>query len=580
MKDVPARHTPSFAQIREGNLYYADKTGFLEDFFLGSRADVNILARPRRFGKTLLLSMMTEFLDITKDSRALFEGLAVSTNRELCKEWMNQYPVIFLSLREVEGKTFDDALQAVQRQIGHVVACHKYLIESEGVSDRYKKELERLIHGSADCFALKHSLSVLTRALFCHYQRRVIVLIDDYNYPLAPAENNGYLEQMASFIRRFLSHCLSTVWGNLKFGLLTCCQNRPPNVASDLLAKHYGLAHFRFADTIGFTKADVDNLLTATGLLRKKRTIRAWYGGYRLDGKQEMYCPSSVLSYVNALLNNPAASPRPYWTRSSKSALAKRFIPANAPNIAEDLAVLLCGGCLVREADTFPNPEYRDPSFSFVWAMLYQSGYLTRASKGKLKLCSGIPEYNGTALVIPNREMHTILADMLVGWFQATASVEQHNELCSALWKGDAAGLVRVLEDIQQGKNAKELDTAGDNSMAERILCEKCCHALLMGCLLASYRKTCVHLEAGKDVFDIQVTDKDKAFILEVRHPGMCTDDLELLAEEGLRHIAEGHYNVRLLAKPAIKTVLHWSVAVSTWGCTARVLVAKATGDA
>ena len=579
MKDVPARNTPSFAQIREGNLYYADKTGFLEDFFLGSRADVNILARPRRFGKTLLLSMMTEFLDITKDSRALFEGLAVSTNRELCKEWMNQYPVIFLSLREVEGKTFDDALQAVQRQIGHVVACHKYLIESEGVSDRYKKELERLIHGSADCFALKHSLSVLTRALYCHYQRRVIVLIDDYNYPLAPAKSNGYLEQMASFMRRFLSHCLSTVWGNLKFGLLTCCLNRPPHVASDLLVKSYTLANFRFADTIGFTKADVDNLLAATGLLRKKRTIRAWYGGYLFGGKQEMYCPSSVLNHVNALLDNPAASPRPYWTRSSKSALAKRFIPANAPNIAEDLAVLLCGGCLVRQADRFPNPEYRDPSFSFVWAMLYQSGCLTRASKGKLKLCSGKPEYDGTGLVIPNREMHTILADMLVSWFQATVSVEQHNELCSALWKGDAADLVRVLEEIQQGRGTREPDTADDNSGAERPLRENCCLALLLGCLLASFRKSCVHLDAGKDVFDIQVTDRDKAFILEVRRATRCTDDLEHLADEGLRHIATKRFDARLLAKPAIRTVLHWSVAVSKWGCTARALVAKAPSD-
>lgn len=392
------------------------------------------------------------------------------------------------------------------------------------------------MHNSADCLAIEHSPGVLAHALSSHHQKRVIVLIDDYDYPLALADSNGYLERMASFMRRCLSHCLSTVWGSLKFGILTCCQVNPPGYsARELLAKSYGFADFRYVDTIGFTKADVDNLLAATGLLRKKRTIRAWYGGYLFGGKEKMYCPWSVLNFVDALLDNPAASPRPYWTRSSGSALAKRFIPANAPNIVEDLAVLLCGGCLVRQVDTFLDPEYRDPSFSFVWAMLYQSGCLTRASRKKLKLCSRNPEYDGTGLVIPNREMHTILADMLASWFQATASVEQHNELCSALWKGDAADLVRGLEDIQQGRNTKEPDTAGDNSVAERILPENCCHALLMGCLLVSYRKTYVHLDAGKDVFDIQVTDSDKASILEVRRSTRCTDDLEHLAEEGLR---------------------------------------------
>lgn len=417
------------------------------------------------------MSMLTEFLDITKDSRALFEGLAVSTNKELCEEWMNQYPVISFSLKGVAGKTFEEALQAVQRRISGVVASHKYLFKSERVGDRDKKELERIMHNSADCLAIEHSPGVLAHALSSHHQKRVIVLIDDYDYPLALADSNGYLERMASFMRRCLSHCLSTVWGSLKFGILTCCQVNPPGYsARELLAKSYGFADFRYVDTIGFTKADVDNLLAATGLLRKKRTIRAWYGGYLFGGKEKMYCPWSVLNFVDALLDNPAASPRPYWTRSSGSALAKRFIPANAPNIVEDLAVLLCGGCLVRQVDTFLDPEYRDPSFSFVWAMLYQSGCLTRASRKKLKLCSRSPEYDGTGLVIPNREMHTILADMLASWFQATASVEQHNELCSALWKGDAADLVRGLEDIQQGRNTKEPDTAGDNKRGRKNL--------------------------------------------------------------------------------------------------------------
>ena len=155
----------------------------------------------------------------------------------------------------------------------------------------------------------------------------------------------------------------------------------------------------------------------------------------------------------------------------------------------------------------------------------------------------------------------------------------QDNELCSALWKGDAADLVRVLEEIQQGRGTKEPDTADDNSGAERPLRENCCLALLLGCLLASFRKSCVHLDAGKDVFDIQVTDRDKAFILEVRRATRCTDDLEHLADEGLRHIATKRFDARLLAKPAIRTVLHWSVAVSKWGCTARALVAKAPSD-
>lgn len=277
-----------FSELRKDNYYYIDKTGFLNSF-LPLSAKVHLFTRPRRFGKTLFLSMLAEFFDITRDSRSLFEGLAVSRNTALCKEWMNQYPVISLSLKGVGGASFEDAFAKFRNQIMKCVARYHALYEDPAVNPLDRMWLNEIQQQKADKSVLAEALCTMSRALAAYYKRPAIILVDEYDVPVAKAAENGYYDEMIDFERDFLCSALKTN-DDLIFGVLTgCLRITRESIFTGLNnIKCYDIADGDYADVFGFTQGEVDTLLADAGLSSKREEVRAWYDGYRFGKNQEI----------------------------------------------------------------------------------------------------------------------------------------------------------------------------------------------------------------------------------------------------------------------------------------------------
>ena len=290
MAKIDIINMDDFARTRKENGYYVDKTGFLEKF-QRAPAEATLFTRPRLFGKTMFLSMLAEFFDIAKDSRKLFEGLAVSSNRELCAQWMNRYPVICLSLRNVAGRNFADALASFSYRIASLFGHHSEILSSAKISTRDRMLFEDIINQSATEAGLRNSLKILTRILTEYYQKQPIVLVDDYDAPIARAAENGYYDEMLDFLHGFLSAGLKTNWDNLKFGIITGRLHIPLQSGLNNLDVDDLTTTCRYADVFGFTQGEVDKLLCDVGFSEKREVFRDWYGGYRLGDKTEVYSP-------------------------------------------------------------------------------------------------------------------------------------------------------------------------------------------------------------------------------------------------------------------------------------------------
>ncbi|MDO4840684.1 MAG: AAA family ATPase, partial [Desulfovibrionaceae bacterium] len=303
----------SFREIREKDLCYVDKTSFLEDFFYSSFIKVSLIARPRRFGKTLMMSMLHDFFDIRQDSRALFEGLAISKNKEICDKWMNQCPVVFLTFKGIEGQTFEDALKKIRSRISNICIEYSFLSDSISVDKRIRERLSLLKAESAEDSMLSDSLKTLCMALYAHYGKPAILLIDEYDVPLAKAYNYGYYDKMSMFLRDMLDEGLKTNTF-LEFGILTGCLRISGESFFTGLNnfKCFGISDEFYADKFGFTSEEVDDLLAATGFSEKKEEIKAWYDGYLFGDDTEIYCPWDILQYVDDLQVKSTAMPKAY----------------------------------------------------------------------------------------------------------------------------------------------------------------------------------------------------------------------------------------------------------------------------
>jgi len=319
----------SFREIRENDYCYVDKTGFIEEFLTSSFVKFSLITRPRRFGKTLMMNMLYEFFDITRDSKAIFEGLAISKNKALCGKWMNQYPTVFITLKDVEGLAFYDALTFYADAIGALCAQNKYLYDSPRVEERDKEKLREL-ESTHDKNLLAISLLILVRALHAHWGKPVIVLIDEYDLPLSRAQENGYYREMVSFIRSMLGAVLKD-YTILQFGILTGgLRISKESIFSGLNNfACYDIADFDFDDKFGFTSQEVDELLAAAGCSAKKDEIKEWYDGYRFGDNKEIYCPWSIMNYVSDVLAEPDTPPQAYWLHTSDNELVRRPGPTH-----------------------------------------------------------------------------------------------------------------------------------------------------------------------------------------------------------------------------------------------------------
>lgn len=344
MPNVRIVKSPSFAELRQQGGYYVDKTGFIESFltFPGNpnpnhycpHASATLLMRPRRFGKSLLMSMLAEFFDISKDSRELFAGLKVMNNKRLCEQWMNQYPVVLLSLQNVKGATFEEAMDCLRKEIALVCTRIDPLLDREKLGNRWKfwENNKKRFLASDRQWSLSCALYAMTHVLHAQFEKRTIVLVDEYDAPLVCAAEHGYYEEMHSFIGSFLGEALKTNF-HLKFGIFTgCLRYMPHGLGSgfnNFSCEH--LADFdRYASYFGFTQDEVDRLLLDAALFPRRQEFREWYGGYHMSGLEESYCPASVMDYLCDVQDNPDTSPRVYMDYSLEKNLIEQLTEGDA----------------------------------------------------------------------------------------------------------------------------------------------------------------------------------------------------------------------------------------------------------
>ncbi len=432
-----------FEEIRNGDFYYIDKSGLIEDI-LNEKAKVTLITRPRRFGKTLGMNMLESFFDIRKDSGNLFEGLKISENQVLCTEWMNQYPTLSISFRQIDGLDFTEAYQQLVYEIALLYQTHAYLLDSPEIRAQEKILFQQISERKAEKTDVLRSIQFLTHLLNRHYNKKVVLLIDEYDVPVAKADKNGYYDEMLDIMKGLLQALKDNQ--ALQFAVVTGCLNIAKesiftgtnNFVSDTIANS------RLNEYFGFVQSEVDQLLKATSLTEQTDNIRKWYDGYHFGGF-DVYCPWDVMNYILELQRNPNAKPVSYWKNTSDNAIIRSFIDYAGSTITNKLETLMQGGCIVQRIDDNLTYDYLHSSEDNLWSTLYLTGYLTCAReddyKGELPDCMA-------ALMIPNAEIKEIFETTVIKWFDDSMKKWNRNALFDAVWNGNSEGITKEMNKL------------------------------------------------------------------------------------------------------------------------------------
>ena len=441
-----------FRKLRTSNCYYIDKTGFIEEL-LEETFSVNLITRPRRFGKTLTMSMLSEFFDIRKDSRSIFEGLQITACTDLCRQWMNQWPVLFLTLKDIQGSTFEEAFDLLQFTVSSLCMEHDYLESSEKVKNADKKIFARLLNQEGTRSDIRASLVILTRMMEAHHGKPVILLIDEYDVPLANASDTVYYEPMLNIIRSFLGMAWKTN-PSLQFAVITGCLRIAKESiftgANNFVSR--SISDIWYNRYFGFSEQEVAYLLQhiepekPLNESQALSDIKRWYDGY-LFGGREIYCPWDVINHVNMLQKDPDAPPSSYWKDTSHNQIIRRFIDRKDISVNDRFEILLSGNTIQEPVSEDLTYDFDQSSEKNLWSILYLTGYLTQTSPRLFP--EGFCLENGkTALRIPNEEVRTIFAETVAKWFTDTVISCDRSELFQAWWNGDEKKLTQELTDI------------------------------------------------------------------------------------------------------------------------------------
>ena len=433
-----------FAKIRNYDYYYVDKTGLIEDLLEKETAEVTLITRPRRFGKTMGMSMLANFFDIRKDSQTMFEGLEISKNEALCSEWMNQWPVLFLSFKRVDGLDFGSAYEMLCTVLAEVCVTHGYLQESARVAPYDKNLLKRIEAGTATQVELKNSFVTLTRAMAAHYGKPVILLLDEYDVPIAKASAKGYYAEMLDVVKGLMQALKDN--DALRFAVVTGCLRIAKesiftgtnNFVSDTISSSHLNEYF------GFTQKDVDQILKDADCMDHAADIKSWYDGYHF-GDLDVYCPWDVMNYLRDLQRNPKAKPASYWKNTSDNAIIRSFIDYTGAGITQKLETLLTGGYIIQQIEEDLTYDYLHSSEENLWSILYSTGYLTQAREEDLP--RELLE-DTAALMIPNAEIRHIFESTVKKWFSDTAQSENRKALLDATWSGDVETLTAEMNKL------------------------------------------------------------------------------------------------------------------------------------
>lgn len=506
-----------FRKLRESHFYYVDKTRLIEQLLL-NWSEVTLFTRPRRFGKTLNMSMLKSFFDIGTDE-ALFDGLYISGNKELCDEYMGKYPVIFLSLKGVEGLTYEEAFEAFVRIMGKEVNRVSFLADSDKLTQIEREQYKGLTimkNGrlAFDKEKLISSLQLLSQLLYKHYGKKAVILIDEYDVPLDKAFQNGYYNEMVPLIRGLFGQALKTN-EFLQFAVLTgCLRISKGSIFTGLNNfKVMSITDSRFDEQFGFTDEEVRKLLSDYGMDSHFDEVKEWYDGYHF-GRADVYCPWDVINHADHLRDDSDAKPQTYWINSSGNSLVRRLINRADSSTKDEIERLIAGEAIekvIRQDLTYDEIEN---SIDNIWSVLFTTGYLTKIGEVKL------PDSESYAymLVIPNKEVREVFVLQIQEWFKAVVANDNDTMklLSKAILDKDEEILARQL-NIVMGRMISILDTKSPDDMKENFY-----HGLLLGLLRGSNPDWLIrsNRESGDGFSDILIKPEnpDLGIVIEVKY--------------------------------------------------------------
>mgnify|MGYP004681604769 FL=1 len=541
----------NFEEIRKNRFYYIDKTRFIEQLVTAG-GKVTLFTRPRRFGKTLNMSMLRCFFEIGADA-SLFEGLYIAENRVLCKEHMGKYPVIFLSLKSVEGRTFEDAGYRMMELIGMEAERFGFLAESEYLSENERNRYKAMVslHNGANAMDEKiliSSLRILSQLLYKHFGQKAVILIDEYDVPLDKAFQNGYYHEMVSLIRGLFGMALKTN-DSLAFSVLTgCLRITKESIFTGLNNfKVLSTLDVRFDEQFGFTDHEVRKILEDYNLESHLEETKEWYDGYHF-GKADIYCPWDVINYVDQLRYDETADPQDFWSNSSGNAIVRRFIDKADVSTKNEIEHLIAGEQIEKEIVPELTYDEVDKNLENLWSVLFTTGYLTH---------NGRTESGKYRLVIPNREIRNLFIKKIREWF---ADVTRNDgkvleELCSAFVNKDVDKIEQIFGDYLWNTISIR-DTAVAKERKENFY-----HGILLG--LLGYRSNWLiwsNAESGIGYSDIliEVPTNRTGIVIEVKYAD--DGDLDAACEEALEQIEKKDY-VAKLKQDGMKNFIRYGVA-------------------
>lgn len=528
----------NFKEIRTEGFYYVDKTKLIKQL-LEQWGKVNLFTRPRRFGKTLNMSMLQCFFEIGTDP-ALFDGLFISQNKDLCETYLGKFPVIFLSLKNVDGLTFEEARYHLSELIGMEAERFQFLLDSDRISDNDKKKYHALIdlsegHYSMDKGILTSSLQILSQLLSKHYNQKTIILIDEYDVPLDKAFQHSYYTEMVSLIRGLLGQALKTN-DFLQFAVLTgCLRVSKESIFTGLNNfKVLSISDARFDEQFGFTNFEVTQILNTYHLEEHLQETKEWYDGYRF-GDADVYCPWDVINHVDRLCGDPKASPQSYWINTSGNDLVKRFIDKADKTTRNEIERLIHGESIEKAIRLELTYEEIDTTIDNLWSVLFTTGYLTQTCRAEKEIYS---------LKIPNKEIKEVFILQIQEWFKNIIQKDTRplQNFCTSFLDGNIEEIQNYLMHTLSNM-VSILDTKARDNQKENFY-----HGLLLG-LLRSDPNWLIHsnAESGNGFSDILIEPEnpDAGIIIEVKYSSSFTG-LEKSCDTALMQIKERRYDEKL----------------------------------
>ena len=521
----------SFEKLRREDFYYVDKSGLIIDL-LNNWGEVNLFTRPRRFGKTLNMSMLKSFFEIGAD-KALFDGLEISKETALCEAYMGKFPVVFVSLKGVDGLTFEDAYTMLKTIVRTEASRHYYLKTSEKVSTENKQIFEEILSGKYEEMA--DSLRLLSQMLYQHYDQKAVLLIDEYDVPLDKAFQHGYYKEMVALIRSMFGQALKTN-DFLQFAVLTgCLRVSKESIFTGLNNfKVLSITDSRFDEHFGFTDAEVKRLLDDYNLTAHYGETKEWYDGSRF-GSVDVYCPWDVINHVDRLCGEPNAEPQAYWINTSGNDLVKRFVDKADKTTQGEIERLIAGEAIEKAVRLELTYNEIDNSIDNLWSVLFTTGYLTQAGK---------VERSVYKLIIPNREVREVFILQIQEWFKETVVQDEKpmQAFCKAFLDGNAEESQKRLTVIL-GKTISILDTKAKDEQKENFY-----HGLLLGLLRSDPTWSILsNAESGDGFSDILIEpeDPDAGIVIEVKYSPTLAG-MESVCEAAMNQIKEKRYDERL----------------------------------